>query len=72
MHTMCAVTLAAGVAAFGVATSLARSTHPSHAKHRAVALVAPQAFIDEVQQAQLDAGRVAMAQGPSQPSSGTS
>jgi hypothetical protein len=72
MHATCATLAVAGVAAFGVATSLARSTHPSHAKHRAVALVAPQSFIDEVRQAQLDAGRVAMAQGPSEPVSGTS
>ena len=69
---MCAVIVIAGVTAFGVATSLARTTHPSHAKQRPVALVAPQAFLDEVQQAQLNSDRVAVAQAPSQPSSGTS
>jgi len=69
---MCAVIVVAGVTAFGVATSLARTAHPSHAKHKPVALVAPKAFLDVVQQAQLDAGRVAVAQAPSQPTSGTS
>ena len=61
-----------GLLSFAAATGFARSNHPSKAKHAAVPLSAPSAFLDEVAKAQLDAGQIAQAQGPSGPVSSTS
>jgi hypothetical protein len=61
-----------GLLSFAAATGFARSNHPSKAKHAAVPLSAPAAFLSEVAKAQLDAGQIAQAQGPTGPVSATS